>query len=103
LNLSGNQLSNNVLIFKIRDYANFSLENSYVPTPTDPTVSSTSTLTSSPTPSSAVTAAVIGSIGSILSVLGIIGFFCFKKYKKARDNTFAQNNGKFRKHANIWP
>jgi hypothetical protein len=88
------QSSSDVLIYKIGDYANFSLENIYVPT---------STSTPSSTQSADSSTVIIGTvIGSILGVLGIIGFFCFKKYKKSRRDTFRLSNGTFRKHAQIF-
>ena len=80
-------------------YANFSLENSYVPYPTDPTVSTPSTGSVNSNNNGVIIGASLGSILGVL-ILGIIGFFGLKKYKKARHSshsTFIPDSEAFHK------
>ena len=81
--------SNDVLIYKIGEYANFTevdsfinedtVKSNYTSPPTSPTISTLN--------STNVNSAIIGAIvaGSVLGtiVLGFIGFIIFKRYKKA--------------------
>lgn len=82
--VGGKEYNSGIVIYKIGDYANFTLEDIY--DPNNSTMLPTK-ISKAPNKENKIIIMIGAFLGSAI-VLGIIGFFAFKKYKRSRPTKF---------------